>query len=142
MGTHGGGSGLTVGTGHTEAFVGLGQGAQHLGPFLNLKTVLPEIAEFLMGLRNGGGVDDETGLLLLAGMGYLIDILFIMDEHPLFLQPAGQFGRGLVVAGHDEAFLDEVAGDGTHADTTGSYKIDCFYFFYIHGSNGFSGRGR
>ena len=62
-------------------------------------------------------------------MGNLIDILFIVDEHTFFFQPPCKFGGGLVVASHDKTFLDEVASDGTHTDTTCSYKIDCFYFF-------------
>ena len=54
---------------HTKSLVGLGQGAEHLGTLLDLKSVFPEILQFLMLLGNGGGIDAETLFLLLAGLG-------------------------------------------------------------------------
>ena len=65
-------------------------------------------------------------------MGDFVDVLLIMDEHALYLQPTGEFGGCLVVATYDKAFLNEVSGDGTHADATGSDEINCFYIFKFH----------
>ena len=81
---------------------------------------------------DGRGIDDQTRLLLLAGVGNLVDVLFIMDEHTFLLQSARELGGSLVVAAYDQAFFDEVAGDGAHADATGSDEINCFYILKFH----------
>ena len=132
MGAHGRRGGLTVGTCHAESLMGLCQRTEHLGALLDLKTVLTEELEFLVAIRNSRRIDDETRLLLLAGMGNLIDILLIMDEHTFLLQSAGELGGCLVVAAYHKTFLDEVTGDGTHADATGSDEINSFYILKFH----------
>ena len=134
-----------MGTSHTETLMSLCQSAQYLGALLYLEAIIPEILEFLVVIRDGRCIDDETRLLFLAGMGNLIDVFLIMDEHAFLLQSAGEVGGCLVVAAYNKAFLDEVSGDGTHADATGSDKVNCFYIFDIHvsdGYNGFNGRGQ
>ena len=55
-----------------------------------------------------------------------------LDEHAFLLQLTGQVAGGLVVASHDKSLLQEVAGDGTHADATGSHEIDCLNIFQFH----------
>ena len=110
----------------------LSQGAEHLCTFLNLKSVLPEILQLLMLFRNGGGIDDEAVLLLLAGSGNGLDILFVVDEHTFLLQLSCQIAWRLVVAGYDKSLLQEVAGNSTHADATCSYEIDSFDIFQFH----------
>ena len=84
-----------------------------------------------MAFGNGRGIDDQTAVRLLAGSRNRIDILCIMDEHALFLQLLGEGAGGLVVTGYHKAFLDEITGDGTHADATGSYEIYCVDIFHI-----------
>ena len=82
--------------------------------------------------RDGWCIDDETVLLLTTSMWYLIDILLIMDEHAFFLQLASKGAGGLVVTSYDQASLDEITGDGTHTNATGSNKIYCFNIFQFH----------
>ena len=132
MCAHGRGGGLTVGTSHAESLMGLCQGAEYLCAFLNFKTVLTEILEFFVIFRNGGGIDDEARLLFLASMGNLVDVLFIMNEHAFNLQSASEVRGCLVVAAYNQTFLDEISGDGAHADATGSDKINCFYILKFH----------
>ena len=91
-----------------------------------------EILQLLMVLGNGRGIDDQTGIRLFAGSRNRIDILCVMNEHTLFLQLLGKGAGGLVVTGYHKAFLDEITGNGTHTDATGSYEIDCVDIFYIH----------
>ena len=124
VGTHRRGGRLAVGTGHAQSLVGLGEGAEHLGALLYLEAVLPEVLEFLVGIGDGRGIDDEARLLLLAGVGNLVDVLLVVDEHTLLLQTACQVGGRLVIAAHDKSLVDEIAGDGTHADATGADEID------------------
>ena len=124
MGTHRRGRGLTMGTCYTESLMGLCQGAEHLCTFLDLKAILTEIAEFLMTLRNGWGINDKTSFLPFAGKRNLVDILFIVEEHTFFLQMPCQIRWCLVVSRHDKSLLQEITSNGTHAYATGSHEID------------------
>ena len=90
VGAHGRSGGFAMCTGKTKAFVGTGQRAQHLCPFLNLKSFLAKPYQFFVLGWNGRRIDDERGLQLLTGMGNVVDTLFIVNEHALFLQLAGQ----------------------------------------------------
>ena len=108
------------------------EGAKHLCPLLDLEAVLLEETEFLVACGDGGGIDDETGLRLFAGEGYLVDVLFVMNQHAFFLQMARQVGGGLVIPRHDETLLQEIAGDGTHADAASTNEVDCFDIFQFH----------
>ena len=128
-----------------RSLMGLCQSTKHLSALLDLEAIVPEILEFLVVIRNGRCVDDEARLLLLAGMGDFVDVLLIVDEHAFYLQSAGEIGGRLVVAAYYKSFLDEIAGDGTHADATGSDEINCLYIFDVHVSdvsNVSNGRGR
>ena len=100
-----------------------GQHSQHLCPFLHIKVILTEEDKFLMVLRDGRGVDNESGVLILACMGNLVYIFFIMNQHPFFFQLGSEGRRCLVVACHYKAAMYEIAGDGTHSYTTGTYEI-------------------
>ena len=135
VGTHRRRCRLTMRTSHTQSFVLAGQRAQHLCTFLYLKTVLTEVNEFFVVSGDGRGIDDQTAILLTAGMRNLVDILFIVDEHTFLLQLARQSAGSLVVTGNNQTTLDEVTGDGTHTDATGTYKINSFNIFDIHYSS-------
>ena len=88
MGAHRGSCGLPVCSCHTESFMCTGQHSQHLCPFLHIKVILTEEDKFLMVLRDGRGVNNESGVLILACMGNLVYIFFIMNQHPFFFQLA------------------------------------------------------
>ena len=135
MGTHRRCSGLTMGTGYTKSLMGLSQRAEYLSALLNLETVLTEIPKFLMMIRDGWRIDNQTRLFSLAGMWYLVDVFLIMNEHALFFQSLGEIGRCLVVACHNKTFFDEISGYSTHTNATGSDEIDCFDILDIHFAN-------
>ena len=118
--------------GHAERLHLAGKDAEHLSSLLHLEAVLAEVDELLMRVGHGRGIDHQTLVGVLARMGYLVDVLLVVDEHAFLLQPAGELGGGLVVACHDEATADEVAGDGAHADATGSDEVDCSYILCFH----------
>ena len=118
--------GLTVSTCHAESLHLLGEDAQHLSTLHHLETILAEILQFCMLLRNGRGIDHQTLAGILAGMGNLVDIFFIV------FQSSGQLCRGLVIAGNHQATANKIAGDGTHADATDANEIYGFYIFCFH----------
>ena len=65
---HGRRGGLAVGTGYAECAQLARDGAEHLCALLYLEAVLAEVHQLLVVGGDGGGVDDETRLRLLAGM--------------------------------------------------------------------------
>ena len=129
MGTHRRGGCLSVSASHTESFVRLCEDAKYLSPLLDLEAVLTEETEFPMTLRDSRGIDDETTLTSFTGKGYLVYILLIMNQHTFLLQMARQVGGGLIVARHDESLLQEITGDGTHANATSTNEVDRFNIF-------------
>ena len=108
------------------------QCSQHLGALLYFETVLTEILQLFVVLRNSRGIDDQARILLLTDEGYFFDIFLIVDEHALAFQLTGKGTGRLVVTGNNESLLDEEAGNGTHADASGSYEIDRFDIFNFH----------
>ena len=60
MGAHGRCGGLTMSSSHTQSFMSLCQGAQHLSTLLNFETILTEIPEFLMTVWYSRCVYNET----------------------------------------------------------------------------------
>lgn len=54
--------GLAMRTGNAESFAAAGNRAQYLGTFMYLETILPEIGQFGMLLRNGRGVHHQSML--------------------------------------------------------------------------------
>ena len=92
---------FAVRAGHTQPLMGTGQCAQDLCTFLNLETFGLEILQFGMCCGYGGGVDDKAGLLVAACVGNLVDILFVVNDHPFLFQLLGQFGGSLVISRND-----------------------------------------
>ena len=132
VGAHGGSGGLAVCAGEAESLVGTGQGAQHLGALLYGEPPLAEEAEFLVRGGDGGSEHHQACLRVAAGVGYLVHVLLVVDEHALLLQLAREGAWSLVVAGHHEPPVDEVAGDGAHADATCPNEINSFNIFQFH----------
>ena len=135
VGAHGAGCGLTVRSCKAQSLVCLGQCAEHLCSLLYLKAVFPEVFQLLMGFRNGGCVDNKACLRVLTCMRNLLHTLFIMNEHSLFLKLVGQCRRCLVVTSHHHTFMNEVAGDGTHANAASPNEIYRLDFCYVHFSS-------
>ena len=89
VGTHGRRGGLAVSAGHTEALVLTGQCTQHLGTLLYIEMMLTEVLEFLVVGGDGWRIDNQTTLRVTTNAGYLVNALFVVNEHALFLQLAG-----------------------------------------------------
>ena len=132
VGTHGARCSLAMCSCHTESLMVSCQCSQHLGALLYFETILTEILQLFMILRNSRRIDDQTRILLLTDEGYFFHIFLIVDEHALAFQLTGKGTGRLVVTGYDESLLDEEAGNGTHADASGSYEIDRFDIFNFH----------
>lgn len=123
---------LAVCAGNTKSFVRARQHAKYLGALLHFKTIVAEVLQFLMLCRNGRGIDDQTRLAVTASVGNLVDILFVVNDHTFLFELLSQRRRSLVVAGHNETFMDEVAGQCTHTNATGTNEINGFYIFEFH----------
>ena len=82
--------------------------------------------------RDGRGKDNQTGRGFLAGFRNHFHVFLIMNQHAFLLQLTGQVAGCLVIAAYYQSTTEEIAGDGTHSDTTGTDEIDCFDIFDIH----------
>ena len=108
------------------------QRSKHLGSLLYLEAVLAEVLQLLVRLRHGGGVDHQRVAGVLARVGDFVYVLFVVQQHAFLLQTTGQLRRCLVVAAHHQPTTDEVAGDGTHANASGTDEVDGFDIFCFH----------
>ena len=52
--------------------------SQHLGAFLYFESVVTEINQFFVFLRNGGSEYDERTFLVLTGFRNQVDVFFVM----------------------------------------------------------------
>ena len=111
---------------HAQSFVCTCQRSQYLGTFLDFETALTEELEFLMLGGDGRGVDDQRAVLVFTGQGDEVCVFLIMHLSPFLFQASGQVAGGTVIAAHHDALVQEIAGNGTHADASDSYEIYCF----------------
>ena len=118
--------------GHAQTLVGACEDAQHLCALLYFESIVAEPCELLVGSRDGRCVDHETGSLVAAGMRNLIDVFLIVNNHSLLFQLLCEGRRRLVVSCHYHTAMDEVAGDGAHADAACTNKINSFNVFEFH----------
>ena len=102
------------------------QCAKHLCTFLNIEIVLGEPLQFFMGAGDGWCVDHEARFVVATGMWNVFDIFLIMDEHSFLFELLCQFGWSTVITGYDKSSVDEEACNGTHANASGSNKINSF----------------
>ena len=128
VGCHAAGGGLAVGAGYTKSLVVMSQGAQHLSTLLNIKVIGAEILQFGVLGGNRGSVDDEGRAGIAACLRNEVDVILVVYQGALMLQLMCQGARCFVVAPHDEATLQIVAGDGAHANSTDTYEIYCIHF--------------
>ena len=135
VGAHGAGGGFAVRSCKAQSLVCLGQCAEYLRPLLYLKAVFPEVFQLMMCLRNSGCVDNKACLRVLTCMRNLLHIFFIVYKHALFLKLVGQCGWSLVVSSYHHTFMNEVAGDGTHANASSPNEINRLDFCYVHFSS-------
>ena len=118
--------------GKAETFGGACERAEHLCAFFYFETLGAEILQFLVAVGNGRCVDNQCGLAVFAGVRYFVNVFFVVNEHAFFFE-LGRERRGcFVVACHHHATTDEVAGDGAHANASGTNEIDCFNSFQFH----------
>ena len=119
-------------SGHAQPLVGARKHAEHLGALLHIEAVGAEAGQLLVAFGYRRCVHHERRLAVAAGVGYLVHVLVIMEQHALLLQLRCQGGRSLVVTGHHHAPAQEVTGDGTHANAACTYEIYCFYVVQFH----------
>ena len=119
-------------SGYAQTLVRARQRSEHLCAFLYLETVLTEVTQLLMGGRNSGCIDNQTGSLVAACLRNLVHILVIVNHHAFLFQLACQRRRRLVVSCNDKPPVDEVSGYGAHADAACPYKINGFNIFQFH----------
>ena len=93
-------------------------------PFLYFESVVAEIDQFFVLLRNGGCEYDEGTFLVLAGFGNQVDIFFVMYLRAFGDQGFSQWSRGTVVSCHYFSFEEEIADKRTHTDAAGTYEVD------------------
>ena len=117
-----------MGSCHAKSLVGTCQCAQHLRPFLYVKTLLSEILQFYIVAGNGRSVYHQALLGIFARLGYQRQILSVVDAHALLTELTGELCFGFVIACHHQSLVHKIAGDGTHANAAGTQKIYCFYF--------------
>ena len=129
---HGRCSRLAVCASDTKSFVRTCQHAEHLRTLLHFETIVAEVLQFLMLSGNGRGIDDQTRLVVTASVGNLVDVLFVVDDHAFLFELLCQRRRCLVVTGHNETFMNEVTGQSTHTNATGTNEIYSFYIFEFH----------
>ena len=105
-----------MGARHGHDVFAFGQVAEHLRTLLDREAAVAEVAELAVLLGYGGGVDhDRVGRVGECG-GDEPHVVFVVDRRPFAGQLAGQAGLGAVVSGHAFAFVQEIAGQGAHAD--------------------------
>ena len=118
--------------GYAQALVCTGQGAQYLSTLLDGEAVFMEENQLLVLCWDSWCVNHQGALGILAGLRDEVYVLLVVDEHALFLQLMGELGRSLVVSCYYQLLAEEVSGDGAHADTAGTYKINSFDIFDFH----------
>ena len=69
-----------------------------------LETILPEIDQFGMLLRNGRGVHHQCALLVLANLRDETGVFLIMYLCTFCNEMPGQFARRTVISRHELAF--------------------------------------
>ena len=132
MSRHGRCSGFPMRPGHTKPFMGTRQRTQHLRTFLYLESVRLEIGQLGMLAGDGRCINHQASVFVPTGGRDLFHILFIVNPGTLFLQLPREFGRRAVVTSHTKPFLQEITGNGTHADSAYPYEIHCFYRVHFH----------
>ena len=123
VGRHGRGGRLAVRAGHAESFHRTGECSEHLGAFLYLKAVCAEPRQFFVVGGYGRRVDNKCVRTVTAGFGDGIGVVVVMDEGSLFAELLGEGAGCAVVAAHGDAFREEIAFEGAHADAAGSDEI-------------------
>ena len=96
--------GLAMRAGNAESFAAAGNRAQYLGTFMYLETILPEIDQFGMFLRNGRGVHHQCAFLVLANLRDETGVFLIMYLCTFCNEMPGQFTRRTVISRHELAF--------------------------------------
>ena len=130
-------SSLAMSTSHTKSLVFLSEQTQHLSPLLYVKSVLLEINQFSMFSRNSRSIDHESIFLYLETGRNLLHIILIMYLRTFFNQLLGKLTRSLIITAHIQPFGKIISYQGTHADTSSTYKINTFHnhFFNLYTSS-------
>ena len=130
--THTRRGGFAVRSRKAKSLEGSGKRTQHLRALLYLEAIFAEVDQLFVVVGDGWSVYHEARLGVFASLRYLVNIFFVVQEHALLLQLLCQLGRCLIVPSHHVTLLDEVTGNGTHANAARPYEIYCFNVLCLH----------
>jgi len=100
--------------------------SQHLTALVERRPRLLEMYQFLMGCRNGGGINDQIDLRQAC------HLFRIANLHPLRRQFPAEGCFCAVITHHTHAFAVEITRQSAHADTADADKVDTFYVLQFH----------
>ncbi len=118
------GGGFAMGAGDGHHVLALGQVTQHLRTLLDGEAVFAEVTQLAVLLRDSRSVDHDRVVRIEKFFGNGPYVVIIMHRGPFGLQFGGQTRGGAVVAGHEFAHVQKIAGQGAHADAPDAQKID------------------
>ena len=125
VGEEGGGGGLAVRPGDAEGLVPTGHLPEELGPLDLWYVVLPVVGPQSIVLMDGGRVDDcQAWLIRTEGLRQQRWIVIVEDLRSERLQAIGDRLPHVVVPPYGVAVVEEVLGEGTHADAPDTDEED------------------
>ena len=123
---------LSMSAGNAKSLAAAGDGAQHLGAFVYLKTVFMKVRQLGMLLGDGRGVHNQCVSFVLAILRNKGDVFLVMYLCAFCNQVLGQRARRAVIPCYEFAFGKKIAYQRAHANAAGADEINGFYGLYIH----------
>ena len=120
---------LAVRPRHGHHVLAFGEVPQHLRALLDTEPVVGEIAVLAVLLRHCRGIHHHRRRRVEELRGDQPHVVLEMDRRPLGRQLVRQVRRRTVVTGHLFTLVQEIAGQGAHADAADTQKI---YFLKLH----------
>lgn len=121
--------GLAVRAGDGHHVFALRENTEHLRAFDDPEPLLPQPCQLAVVVVHGGRIDRQRPLPVPEPGRDARHVVSVVNRGPLRFERRGQRRRGAVVTGHPLAFVQEKAGQRTHADAPDSEHI---YVFVLH----------
>ena len=123
MSRHAAGGGLAMRACHAQCLQALAQGAQNLSTLLHRETMMEEMRKLGVTGRNGRRVYHQGTLWRKEYLGYLCEVVFIMNLRTFLFQFGRQGTGSLVISSYGHTHMQKISGYGTHAYTTYANEI-------------------